>query len=241
MNRTAVLSDIHGNLPALEAVIADAEARGCTGFANLGDILSGPLWPRETAEFLMPLAWPTIAGNHERQVLTDPEDRMGRSDRFTRAACTEAQLAWLAAMPLEMNLDGAWCTHARPGNDHEYLMETVTEAGLRAASDGEIVDRLGDVDHPLVLHGHSHLPGKRVLPDGRIVANPGSVGLPAYDDNRPFDHVVETGSPHARYLILENGEIEFIAVDYDHECAARRAEKNDAPDWAGFLRTGRAR
>src|SRR5690606_18348630 len=72
MTRIAVLSDIHGNLPALEAVVADAEARGCTAFANLGDILSGPLWPFETAEYLMARQWPTIAGNHERQVLTDP-------------------------------------------------------------------------------------------------------------------------------------------------------------------------
>jgi len=72
MARIAILSDIHGNLPALEAVVADAETRGCTQFLNLGDILSGPLWPAETADWLMPRGWPTIAGNHERQVLTLP-------------------------------------------------------------------------------------------------------------------------------------------------------------------------
>ena len=90
MAKIAVLSDIHGNLPALKAVLADAEQLGCRQFVNLGDILSGPLWPSETADFLIPLDWPTIAGNHERQVLTDPEDRIGRSDKFTKSACSKA-------------------------------------------------------------------------------------------------------------------------------------------------------
>ena len=82
MTRLAILSDIHGNLPALEAVVADAEAQRCDGFVNLGDILSGPLWPAETADYLMARDWPTIAGNHERQVLTLPRERMNASDAF---------------------------------------------------------------------------------------------------------------------------------------------------------------
>ena len=76
----AVFSDIHGNLPALEACHADAVARGCTAFLNLGDIVSGPLWPRETADWLMRQDWPTIAGNHERQLLSDdPAQKIGRA------------------------------------------------------------------------------------------------------------------------------------------------------------------
>ncbi|HEY0622528.1 metallophosphoesterase family protein [Sphingomonas sp.] len=95
----AVLSDIHGNLPALEAVIADARAAGATGFANLGDSLSGPLWPAETADLLMREDWPTIAGNHERQLLTHTPERMNASDRFARQCLSDAHLAWLAAQP----------------------------------------------------------------------------------------------------------------------------------------------
>src|SRR6266704_67511 len=79
--KLAVLSDIHGNLPALEAVVADAEGRGCTAFVNLCDILSGPLWPCETADSLMPRGWSTISGNHERQLLTLSPERMNLSDR----------------------------------------------------------------------------------------------------------------------------------------------------------------
>lgn len=95
----AVLSDIHGNLPALEAVIADARAAGATGFVNLGDSLSGPLWPAETADLLMRESWPTIAGNHERQLLTHAPERMNASDRFARGCLSDVHLAWLAAQP----------------------------------------------------------------------------------------------------------------------------------------------
>ena len=66
----AILSDIHGNIAALDAVLADIAARGVTRIVNLGDILSGPLFPGETADRLMAMNLPTIAGNHERQLLT---------------------------------------------------------------------------------------------------------------------------------------------------------------------------
>ncbi len=65
--RIAVLSDIHGNLPALRAVQADLARRGVDQVINCGDILSGPLWPRETGDALMELGWPTIAGSNERE------------------------------------------------------------------------------------------------------------------------------------------------------------------------------
>jgi predicted phosphodiesterase len=100
----AVLSDIHGNLPALEAVIADARATGATRFVNLGDSLSGPLWPAETADLLMREDWPTIAGNHERQLLTHTLERMNASDRFACERLSQAQLAWLAAQPQTLTL-----------------------------------------------------------------------------------------------------------------------------------------
>jgi predicted phosphodiesterase len=65
----AVVSDIHGNLAAIEAVAADIRRRGVDTVVNLGDSLSGPLLPRETAQFLMGQGWTHIAGNHERQLL----------------------------------------------------------------------------------------------------------------------------------------------------------------------------
>ena len=95
-----------------------------------------------------------------------------------------------------------------------------------------------------MLCGHSHLPHTLLTPRGRQVVNPGSVGLPAYRDDSPCPHAMEAGSPHARYAIVEltaaGWRVEEIAVPYGWEAAARTAAANGRPDWAGWLRTGRA-
>ncbi len=243
--RWAVVSDIHGNLPALKAVFADAEGlpKAVDGWLNLGDILSGPLWPAETADWLMARGWPTIAGNHERQVLTLPRERMGASDRFACERLSPAQRAWLVALPARMEPQpGLACVHGTPDSDLVYLLESVTPEGARAARDDEIAARLeAGPQAGLLLCGHSHLPRDVVLGGLRIV-NPGSVGLQAYDHDEPFDHVAETGSPQARYAIVERDaagwQVELRAVAYDWHAAADRAEANGRGDWADALRTG---
>ncbi len=239
--RWGVVSDIHGNLPALEAVLADAT--GVDGWLNLGDIVSGPLWPRETAALLMSLDWPAIAGNHERQLLTLARGRMGPADAFAADLLTAPQKRWLATLPATLDpAPGLHCTHGAPGHDLQYLLQTVTPEGLREATDDEIAARLGDCRPPLLLCGHTHLAGDRQV-GGTRVANPGSVGLQAYDDGHPFAHVVENGSPAARYAIVESAaggwRVELRQVAYDHETAARRAEANGRGDWADALRSGR--
>jgi predicted phosphodiesterase len=250
--RLAVLSDIHGNLPALEAVLADAADSRVDGVVNLGDILSGPLWPAETAERLMALELPTIRGNHERQLLTLPRESMGASDAFAACAITPAQRDWLESLPAtrELGADVYLC-HGTPDNDLGYFLETVTaegwrgpaEPGLRAATAQEAAERAGGIRHRLILCGHTHLPRAVQLVDGRLVVNPGSVGLQAFDDDRPRPHVAEAGTPHARYALLTRRaalwQVELRALPYDWEAAARRAEANGRPDWADALRTGR--
>lgn len=239
MSRIAVLSDIHGNLPALEAVVADAEARGCTRLLNLGDILSGPLWPAETAAYLMARDWPTIAGNHERQLLHLAPERLNASDAFTRALLSDAQLRWLAALPETLALEGLFLCHGTPRNDLEHFLETVEPAGLRRATEAEVAERLGDRAEPLTLCGHSHIPGFRRLADGRGVANPGSVGLQGFHDDHPFPYIVEGEDARARYAIVEGTEIAFHAVVYDHAAAAAKAESEGRGDWGRALATGR--
>jgi len=236
----AILSDIHGNLPALEAIVADAEAQGCTAFVNLGDTLSGPLWPAETADYLMARDWPTIAGNHERQLLTLPRDRMGPSDLFARERLSDRQLGWLAAQPptLEFAPDIFLC-HGTPASDLVHFLFTVDAGGIHDASDTEVAERAGDQPEALILCGHTHLASVRTLPDGRRVANPGSVGLPAYADDHPNPYRVENGDPRARYLIVDGSSLIFRQVDYDHEVAAAKAERDGRPDWAIGLRIGR--
>jgi hypothetical protein len=85
------------------------------------------------------------------------------------------------------------------------------------------------------------------LASGLLIVNPGSVGLPAYDDDHPYPHSsfhrIETGSPDARYAIAEKRDgqwlCELVSVHYDHESAAQQADQRDRPDWAHALRTGR--
>lgn len=246
--RLGVVSDIHGNLPALLAVVADAQAcGGVDGWLNLGDILSGPLWPAETADWLMARGWTTMAGNHERQLLTQPLAQMSPADRHTAARLDAAQHAWLAALPARLRpAPGVLCVHGTPDSDVEYLLQTVTPAGQRDATPVEVAQRLGDPGAALVLCGHSHL--QRVmtlaLPTGPVqVMNPGSVGLPAFDDDHGGPHVNESGSPHARYALIEDDgrgwQVQLRQVAYDWEAAAMQAERHGRGDWADALRTGR--
>jgi len=236
-----VVSDIHGNLPALRAVVADAGA--VDAWLNLGDILSSPLWPAETADWLMPRGWFTMAGNHERQLLTQALPRMSRTDRHTAELLQPAHRAWLAALPPMLRpMPGLLCVHGTPTSDLVYLLETVTPTGLREAAPPEAAERLGTPDASLVLCGHSHVP-RDVLVNGVRVVNPGSVGLQAYDDSHPYDHVVENGSPHARYAWVESTptgwQVTQRQVAYDWEAAAVQAERHGRGDWADALRTGR--
>jgi putative phosphoesterase len=249
--RLAVLSDIHGNWPALQAVAAEVEAARVDRVLNLGDILSGPLWPQATADWLMRRAWPTIAGNHERQLL-DTHKPQGASDAFAARALGEAHKAWLAHLPPALTLEGGdiRLCHGTPLVDHEPLLDTVTpdfgthgSPGVRAATPGEVQERLGDTGAAtLLLCGHSHQP--RVLALGSLlIVNPGSVGLPAYEHDQPSLHRVETGSPHARWAIVERSaqgwRVEQRLTAYDWRAAAAKAEAEGRGDWADALATGR--
>jgi predicted phosphodiesterase len=248
--RIAAISDIHGNLPALEAVLADIAAAGADATVNLGDLLSGPLWAAETADRLMALELPTLAGNHERQLLTLPPERMGASDAAAAAQLDARRRAWLAWLPKTLKLsDEVLCCHGTPDSDLVYFLETVmpdVPGGLRPATLAEANARAGragqGMPHTVILCGHTHVPRVMRLGDGRLVVNPGSVGLQAYDDAQPHPHVVENGSPHARYALLERTDdgwrVELRSLPYDAEAAARKAEQGARPDWADALRTG---
>jgi predicted phosphodiesterase len=239
----AVFSDIHGNLPALEACYADARARGAAEFLNLGDILSGPLWPRETADWLMRHEWPTIAGNHDRELVTSDPAQMGRSDAQTIGLLNDKHLAWLRSLPADLQWrEDVYLCHGNPADDLHYLMHRVEPERIRDAHEGEIAQMLGDLGTHAVGCGHSHVPRLVTLADGRQVFNPGSVGLPAYAWEYPHVHRMELGSTDARYAMLsgeaEGLTIELVSVEYDHRAAAARAEANGRIDWAVPLRTG---
>ena len=243
--RIAVLSDIHGNAPALEAVLTDIKARSVDLIVNLGDILSGPLFPNETADILRPLDLPTIAGNHERQLLTLAPESMNLSDRYTRDVLRKDHLAWLASHPARAKpAPDVLMTHGSPASDVEYWMETFEDGKVRPATVEEIKSRTPDLEEAVLLCGHTHIPRTVALNAGQRVVNPGSVGLPAYDDIYPIPHVMETHDPRASYAVIENAEdewdVEFFLVNYDFEVSALQADRNGRPEWAHALREGKA-
>ncbi|MGY1807988.1 metallophosphoesterase family protein [Blastococcus sp. SYSU D00669] len=244
--RIAAISDVHGNLGALDAVLADVATRDVDVVVNLGDVLSGAVRPGATADRLLELDLPTVRGAHERQLLTFPRERMGASNRLAHDELTDRHRAWLAGLPLTLApAPGVLAFHGSPTDDLTYLLETVDPGGARPAIPEEVADRLGPhAGTPLLLCGHTHLQRQLRLPAGALVANPGSVGWPAYADDHPHPHVMEAGSPHARYAVVDDAggtwTADFRAVAYDWDAAAAVAEGNGRPDVARALRTGRA-
>ncbi|HYW57019.1 MAG TPA: metallophosphoesterase family protein [Polaromonas sp.] len=256
--KIAIISDIHGNLPALKAVLARIDRDGVDIIINAGDTLGGPLESARTADLLMERQIPMIAGNHERQLLTLPTERLNRSDAFTASEINSAHRDWLSGAPPTLWLsDEVFVCHGTPSSDLHYWLETVTpdfghngSTGVRAATAQEMTERLGAGDHAerasLIICGHTHIP--RVVgvtaPSGAniTVVNPGSVGLPAYDDEHPFKHAVETGSPHARYAIAQQSsvgwQVDLRCVPYDHASMAQLAHQRGRPDWAHALAMG---
>jgi predicted phosphodiesterase len=240
--RYAIVADIHGNVIALKAVLDDLGHRGVDRIINLGDCVSGPLWPSETAELLIQLDWPTVRGNHDRWVTEWPLEKHYASDAFAFRALSSAQLAWLRGLPASLELgDGILACHGRPEDDNAYLLEDIDGGRLVVAPNAHVLERVRSVAARFVLCGHSHIPGAMTV-DDKVIINPGSVGQPAYEDPTEPVHVSESGSPFARYAVLDihagRTTFEHVAVLYDHLAAARRAEENNSPAWAHLLATG---
>jgi diadenosine tetraphosphatase ApaH/serine/threonine PP2A family protein phosphatase len=199
-----LLYDIHGNLLALEAVLADAESAGVRDFLLGGDLtLFGP-WPAETLTRLRALdqaAW--IRGNGERWT-ADPGDAP-EPVRDAIAACAaalgDAAVAELAALPDQTVLGGRRFCHGSPVSDViSFLPEPSVEER----------DWIGDATEPTLVFGHTHLPFQRAALGGQPwLVNPGSVGM-------PFD-----GDTRAAWAILRgDGSFEHRRATYDHGATA---------------------
>ncbi len=243
MQKIAIVSDIHGNIAALEKVVEDIAARQVDRVFNLGDHISGPLHPRETLEFLMRQNWVQILGNHDRQLINQDHKQHVLSDRYAFSLLTSSDLGWLKTLPASTMIgDQFYLFHGTPLSDTTYLLDTVEHGRAKLATQAEIAQRLDGITSRIMLCGHTHIPRVVETSQNILIINPGSVGLQAYDDENPEYHVIETGSPHARYAILEdkNGmwQVEGIAVAYDYRLAAKQARKNGRLDWEYALQTG---
>jgi len=241
----AVISDVHGNRWALEAVLEDLERRGTRRVVNLGDSLYGPLDPAGTAALLLPLKAPTVRGNEDR-IIVDPNvaDSTSPTLAYVRGQLSADHLSWLAGLPLTATVEpDLFLFHGTPKRDDQYLLTEVTVEGLRSRPPGQLSALLVGINRWLLLCGHDHKSGELRLADGRLIVNPGSVGLQAYTDDVPYDHAIANGTPHARYAIVRRDDkawhAEFVSLDYDRERAAKAATANGRDDWACWLRTGR--
>jgi predicted phosphodiesterase len=204
----------------------------------------------------MPLGFPSIRGNCDRHLFEEGTITVPGSTLATnRQALSPRHKDWLASMPQTLTLghvlghvlDDVLLCHGTPWADDVYLLEEVTPQGTRIKRTDEIAPILDGIAARLVLCGHSHqrraIQISAQMPDGTLVVNPGSVGLPAYTEESPHPHWMEAGSPHARYAIVTRSgrswQVEHRAVVYDWEAAALLAEQNGRPDWAAWLLTGR--
>lgn len=207
----AALYDIHGNLPALEAVLEDARAAGVSRWLLGGDFGSWSPWPTETIALLRTLEDATwIRGNGERWLREPPWDRPDVVHELVDAdSGLGADEGWLYSLQAQADLDGVLYVHGCPARDDDSF----------AAEPGpEDIERLAGVRNRTIVFGHSHIQFQRPGPFGTYLVNPGSVGMPLDGDVR------------AAYALWHGGrEFELRRVEYDNERAAVAYEALGSP------------
>jgi len=244
--KIAVLSDIHSNVFALEAVIADAKKRSVDLMVNLGDILYGPIAPKATYDLLMQHEIVTICGNQDRQIFEAKAEDIASNTtmQFIIDNLGAEPIAWMASLPFDIQLnDDVYLCHGTPNNDLIYLLENVELGYARLRSDGEIIELLNGQESKVILCGHTHTPRTVSLTTGQLIINPGSVGLQAYTDDEPVIHSMENFNSMASYSVVNktssNYSVEHLKVPYDVNLAVTESKKRGRDDWVHFLTTGR--
>ncbi|WP_298242434.1 metallophosphoesterase family protein [uncultured Bradyrhizobium sp.] len=238
----AAIADVHGNRPALEAVLADIAALGIDEVVNLGDHVSGPLEAAATADLLIARGFPSVLGDQDRILVELWQS--GGSARSDFQQLERRHFDWLASMPATLTYrDRVFLCHASPTDDAAFWLDTISADGSVRASPIEAIEvEAARVKAELILCGHTHIPRVLRLRDGRLVVNPGSVGLPGYDGKLPVPYVVEVGTPHACYAILEEGAAGWSAtiryVPYDPTAMAALARSKGMASWASAIATG---
>lgn len=209
--RVAALSDIHGNLPALEAVLVDVDREDVDAIVVVGDAISGP-WPVEVFDLLQARGAKVVHGNADREVV-DRSDRYGPLGIWCAERLGNARLEAASVWPttLELDVDGLghvlFC-HSTPESD-EPIYTSLTP-------DGDLVELFSGVDADALVCGHTHMQYDRVLSSGLRVVNPGSVGMP-YE-----------GRPGAYWAVLAP-QVDFRRSEYDVGAAAAAIERLGAP------------
>lgn len=235
--RIAVLSDIHGNLPALQAILADIEGKQVDHVFCLGDLVGYGPWPNEVIDLLRQRDITCIQGNYDESVgeelmscgcdFTDAEAaRLGDiSLNWTIDATTEENKAWLRELPQSLTVDLGSCrvllVHGSPRQNNEYLTFDYPAEQLERF--------MNEDDADMLLCGHTHLAFHRQIGSKHVV-NAGSAGKP------------KRGNPNVVYQLLELGEqvaVTTVEVAYDYSAASQAIVAAGLPEeFARIVRTG---
>ncbi|MBK7981809.1 MAG: metallophosphoesterase family protein [Ignavibacteriae bacterium] len=244
--RIAVISDIHGNVFALEAVLQNIKKQNVDLILNLGDTLYGPIAPKETYELLSTESIISICGNQDRQIYeaSESEIKLYPTLQYNLDVLGTEVLNWLKELPFEKRISSEiYLCHGTPKSDLEYLLENIESGYPILKKDDEIIKFLYKETSKIILCGHTHIFRNVMLSTKQLVINPGSVGLQAYKDDEPTVHKMENNIPYASYAIIEkqkdNWEITNKKIPYKFEKAVEEARKRGREDWAFYLSTGR--
>ena len=255
--RIALFSDIHANLPALEALFKSMEAEKPDAVYCLGDLVGYNIWPNEVINEIRRRGIPTIAGNYDQGIglmsdecgcayKTEKEKEMGKiSISYTNSLVKPDERRYLRTLPAHIRVEfqlnedklNLLLVHGSPRKINEYLFEDREEKSLL-----RIIE---SADADILCFGHTHKPYHRVLVSDateqapyRHAINIGSVGKPK-DGNPQGCYVILTLHPNSSRTHKDAVQVEFIRFDYDVEKAAKAIEESPLPDeYAGMLRKG---
>lgn len=252
--KIALFSDIHANLPALEACLKSIEQQKPEAIYCLGDLVGYNIWPNEVINEIRKRGIPTIAGNYDQGIgltsdecgcayKTEPEKEMGKvSISYTNASVNTDERQYLRTLPshirveFQLNNDklNLLLVHGSPRKINEYLFEDRDEKSM--------IRIMEQADSDIMCFGHTHKPYHRVFADGekryRHAINIGSVGKPKDSDPRGcyvLLHIHENSS----ILYPESIQVEFVRFEYDVEKAAKAVEESPLPnEYVDMLRRG---
>lgn len=255
--RIALFSDIHANLPALEAFFKDVDSRKPDAIYCLGDLVGYNTWPNEVINEIRKRGIPTIAGNYDFGIgrmsndcgcayKTDTEKDMGKvSISYTNSVVKPDERNYLRTLPAHIRLEfqlnddklNVLLVHGSPRRINEYLFEDREEKSLLRIME--------DADADIMCFGHTHKPYHRVLPSEpgeelhyRHAINIGSVGKPK-DNNPNGCYVILQINENSSITNKEAVQVEFIRFTYDVEKAAMAIEDSPLPnEYADMLRKG---
>ncbi len=253
--KIALFSDVHANLPALEAFFKDVDAKKPDAIYCLGDLVGYNIWPNEVINEIRRRGIPTITGNYDFGIgrksdecgcayKTDQEKEMGKiSISFTNELVKDEERAYLRTLPSHIRLDfqlnedklSLLLVHGSPRKVNEYLFEDREEKSMIRIMEQASAD--------IMCFGHTHKPYHRVLStesDGtqrfRHAINIGSVGKPKDGDPRG-GYVIITINDNASILDKDSIQVEFVRFEYDVEKAANAVEDSPLPnEYAEMLR-----